>query len=79
MSRREAVEERTERLIDPILKEAGLKLWDVEFVKEAGQWYLRAYIDKPEGVTIDDCVAVSRSLSDSSTKRISSMRRIPWR
>ena len=37
---------------------------DVEFVKEAGTWYLRAYIDKPGGITIDDCELISRALSD---------------
>lgn len=46
----------------PIVEAKGCLLWDVEYVKEAGQWYLRVYIDKPEGVSIDDCEAVSRAI-----------------
>ena len=42
----------------------GFELVDVEYVKEAGTWYLRAYIDKPGGITVDDCEAVSRKFSD---------------
>ncbi|MCR5789313.1 MAG: ribosome maturation factor RimP [Lachnospiraceae bacterium] len=64
MSKREEIEKKTEELLLPILKKQGLTLWDVEYVKEASEWYLRAYIDKPSGVTIDDCVDVSRALSD---------------
>ncbi len=56
------IEERTKELILPILEEQKLELWDVEYVKEGKDMYLRAYIDKPEGVSIDDCVAVSRAL-----------------
>lgn len=48
----------------PIVEGAGCTLWDVEYVKEAGVWYLRLYIDKPGGVSIDDCEAVSRPVSD---------------
>ena len=48
----------------PLLEKRGLKLWDVEYVNEASEWYLRAYIDKLGGVTIDDCVDVSRELSE---------------
>ncbi len=48
----------------PVVEAAGCTLWDVEYVKEAGQWFLRVYIDKEEGVSIDDCEAVSRPLSD---------------
>ena len=47
-----------------MMEENHFELVDVEFVKEAGTWYLRAYIDKPGGITIDDCEAVSRKLSD---------------
>ncbi len=46
------------------MAEAGFELVDVEYVKEAGTWYLRAYIDKPGGITVDDCEAVSRKFSD---------------
>ena len=46
----------------PLAREQGLELWDVEYRKEAGQWYLRVYIDKTEGnVGIDDCEAFSRA------------------
>ena len=48
----------------PVVEGAGCTLWDVEYVKEAGTWYLRVYIDKAGGVSIDDCEAVSRPLSD---------------
>ena len=44
----------------PVVEGVGCKLWDVEYVKEAGQWFLRIYIDKEGGVSIDDCEAVSR-------------------
>ena len=44
--------------------EQGCELWDVEYVREAGQWYLRLYLDKDGGVDILDCEAVSRALSD---------------
>ena len=44
---------------------AGCSLWDVEYVKEAGEWFLRVYIDKADGVSINDCEAVSRPLSDA--------------
>ena len=46
----------------PIVEEEGCTLWDVEYVKEAGTRYLRIYIDKPEGISIDDCERVSRRL-----------------
>ena len=48
----------------PAVEGAGCTLWDVEYVKEAGSWFLRVYIDKEGGVSIDDCEAVSRPLSD---------------
>lgn len=51
--------------MEPILSEFGFELWDVEFVKEGPERYLRAYIDKEGGITIDDCVDVSRRLSDA--------------
>ena len=48
----------------PVVEQAGCTLWDVEYVKEAGTWFLRVYIDREGGVSIDDCEAVSRPLSD---------------
>ncbi len=64
MSRREDYESKTEELLEPIVAEAGFELVDVEYVKEAGTWYLRAYIDKPGGITVDDCEMISRRFSD---------------
>ncbi|MCD8248913.1 MAG: ribosome maturation factor RimP [Lachnospiraceae bacterium] len=64
MARKEEYEQRTEALLLPVMEEHHFELVDVEFVKEAGTWYLRAYIDKPGGITIDDCELVSRYLSD---------------
>jgi len=49
-------------LAAPIAEKHGCELWDVEYVKETGGWYLRVYIDKPDGVSIDHCEAVSREL-----------------
>ena len=46
----------------PVVEEAGCTLWDVEYVREAGTWYLRVYIDKDGGVSIDDCERISREL-----------------
>ena len=51
-------------LATPVVEAAGCSLWDVEYVKEAGQWFLRLYIDKEGGISIDDCEAVSRPMSD---------------
>ena len=48
----------------PIVEGAGCSLWDVEYVKEAGEWFLRVYLDKEGGVDILDCEKVSRALSD---------------
>ena len=58
------VTELTAELAAPIVAAQGCELWDVEYVKEAGTWYLRIYIDKEGGVSIDDCEAVSRQVSD---------------
>ena len=52
------------QLAAPVVEQAGCSLWDVEYVKEAGEWFLRVYIDKEGGISIDDCEAVSRPLSD---------------
>ena len=59
------VTELTGGLAAPIVEAAGCSLWDVEYVKEAGEWFLRIYIDKEGGVSINDCEAVSRPLSDA--------------
>ncbi len=64
MSRRETYEKKAEELLMPIVESHGFELVDVEYVKEAGNWYLRAYIDKEGGITVDDCELVSRAFSD---------------
>ncbi len=64
MTKRETYEQKTEQLLLPIMEEHQFELVDVEFVKEAGNWFLRAYIDKPGGIGVDDCETVSRRLSD---------------
>ena len=64
MAKREEYEKKTEALLIPMMEEYGFELVDVEYVKEGSNYYLRAYIDKPGGITIDDCETVSRRLSD---------------
>lgn len=58
------ITELTAELAAPVIAERGCTLWDVEYVKEAGTWYLRVLLDKEGGVDILDCEAVSRRLSD---------------
>lgn len=65
MSKKESYEARTEELLLPIVKTCGVEIYDVEYVKEGSDYYLRAYIDKPDGVNINDCENVSRALSDA--------------
>ena len=64
MSRRDEYEQKAEALLLPIVEREGFELVDVEYVKEAGNWYLRGYIDKPGGIAINDCEVISRALSD---------------
>ena len=64
MAKRDTYESRVEAYLLPIMEEHNFELVDVEYVKEAGRWYLRAYIDKEGGFTVDDCEMVSRKLSD---------------
>jgi len=64
MSKRETYEARTEELITPILDRMNFELVDVEYVKEGGTWYLRAYIDKEGGITVNDCEAVAREMNE---------------
>lgn len=64
MVKREEVEARTEKLVMPLIEEHQFELVDVEFVKEGSSRYLRLYIDKEGGITVDDCEAISRPLSD---------------
>ena len=68
MSKSKTYESRTEALLTPIVEARGVEIYDVEYVKEGSDWYLRAYIDKPGGVDINDCETVSRALSDALDK-----------
>lgn len=64
MAKKNSYEERAEALLAPIVAANGCSIYDVEYVKEGSDWYLRAYIDKPEGVSIVDCEKVSRAFSE---------------
>lgn len=64
MAKRDDYESKTEELVQPIVEGNQFELVDVEYVKEGSNWYLRIYIDKPGGITIDDCEMVSRAFSD---------------
>lgn len=54
--------ERVYSLIKDTVEGCGVELWDVRFLKEGASWYLRVFIDKPEGITIDDCTDVSHAI-----------------
>ena len=56
------ISDKVEALARPVVEEEGCKLWSVEYIKEAGTWYLRIFIDKDGGVGIADCEAISRRL-----------------
>ncbi|MCI5613339.1 MAG: ribosome maturation factor RimP [Agathobacter sp.] len=64
MSKAKDYEARTEALILPIVERMEFELVDVEYVKEGSTWYLRAYIDKPGGITVNDCEAVAREMNE---------------
>lgn len=64
MSKRRDVEAKTEELVMPLIDEKGFEFVDTEFVKEGSSYYLRVFVDKPGGITIDDLESVSRPLSD---------------
>lgn len=64
MTRRETYEAKTEAFLLPLLEKHQFELVDVEYVKEAGNWYLRTYIDKEGGITVDDCEVISRKLNE---------------
>lgn len=63
MSKASIYEAKTEELIQPIIDRMNFELVDVEYVKEGGQWYLRAYIDKEGGITVNDCEDVAREMN----------------
>ena len=56
------ITDKVTELARPVVEEEGCSLWDVEYLREAGTWYLRIYIDKEGGVSIDDCERISRRL-----------------
>ena len=58
------ITDQVTQFAQPVVEQFGCSLWDVEYVREAGSWYLRLYIDKKEGVNITDCEAISRKVSD---------------
>ncbi len=64
MTKHQMYENRTAKLLEPILEANKFELYDVEYVKEGSYWYLRTYIDKEDGITVDDCELVSRALSE---------------
>ena len=64
MGRSESYEAKTEQLIQPLIDANNFELVDVEFVKEGSDWYLRVYIDKDGGITVDDCELISRAFND---------------
>lgn len=64
MARREEYESKVEAFLIPVVEEQRFELVDVEYIKEAGTWYLRAYIDKEGGISVDDCEIVSRKLGE---------------
>lgn len=61
---KKAYEEKTEALIMPLIEANNFELWDVEWVKEGANWYLRVYIDKEGGITVDDCELISRAFDE---------------
>ena len=64
MSKSESYESKTEELIQPLVDERGFELVDVEFVKEGSEWYLRVYIDKDGGISVNDCEDISRAFNE---------------
>ena len=64
MGKKENYESRVEKYLLPLMDEHHFELVDVEYVREAGTWYLRAYIDKEGGIAVDDCEVISRKLGE---------------
>ena len=64
MTKKESYESRVEAYLLPLMEENNFELVDVEYVKEAGTWYLRAYIDKEGGITVNDCEMVAREMNE---------------
>ena len=55
-------------IAEPVAQQCGVEIWDVRYLKEGAEWYLRIFIDKEEGISIDDCEAVSRALDEPLEK-----------
>ncbi len=64
MSKKEMYEQKTEELMMPIIEAHGFELVDIEYVKEGGNWYLRAYVDKEGGIAVEDCATVAREFNE---------------
>ena len=73
------VSQRVWEMCGPLAQELGLSLWDVQFVKEGADWFLRVFIDKEGGVSIDDCVDMTHALSPCWTGRTPFPRSTCWR
>jgi len=69
MASKKDIESITERLLSPILTENNFECVDIEFIQEAGNWFLRVYLDKEEGITVNDCELVSRALEKELDKK----------
>ena len=64
MAKRDLYESKTEEIVTPLCEEYNFELVDVEYVKEGGTWYLRVYLDKEGGITVNDCELVARRMND---------------
>ncbi len=64
LGKKETYESKVEAFLLPLMEEHHFELVDVEYIKEAGTWYLRAYIDKEGGIAVDDCEVISRRLGE---------------
>lgn len=69
MASKKDIESVTEKLLEPILKANNFECVDIEFIQEAGNWFLRVYLDKEEGITVNDCELVSRALEKELDKK----------
>ncbi len=61
---KKSIEAAIEELVSPIVDDKGFEIVDIEYVKEAGEYYLRVFLDKEGGISLNDCEAVSRELSE---------------
>jgi len=59
------IQQTVEKIVEPVLVENDYELVDIEFIKEGKNWFLRVYIDKSDGITLDDCQFVNRELSET--------------